>query len=829
MIDETAGTGLCLCQQDAYLRSLTTTVVRCFPVETPPPSRHPHPPLSAAAAKGVRKDNKAKGGSAKPPGCSSNTPLVAEGPKPAIAVTADGTATGSSPSPPLPCSGGTPGLGRYEVYLAETPMFPESGGQPCDIGQLFVVPSADQAVGVRSWPVVNVVAVMWKEGALCHLTDASLEPGTRVEVRLDWQRRYDHMQQHTGQHVFSAVADLLLGADTASWELHPLDPETHGSGDYGCVAVDLTVPQLSAEQLLELEARANAELRALRPVTPLVLDPRVAADMERMEVLQRDPTFRGQLPPADKIKGGKVRLVHVEGLDANACGGEVSTGEVQVLKVVGAERTRGHTRVRVMCGGRALAALAGCLTREAALTAKLTCPPWRHADMVELLLRDRREGAKARKLLAAELAERLGRELAQDGFAAAASSSESASLGLGAPDRLSWAVLHRPASDLDFLSLVAAAALEAASEMQVLLLTTDNTDPQPQQQRQQQVASGDGKGASGVEDSLEVMFLVAGRPDLVKVIGPRVAEALGGRAHKVYQRFDNIPRRFQGKAIGLFRLPSAVQAFKEAAGLATVHLLAIMKRNFVIKLRPDLAPDTCLLVWELAQKANCPGCNFYRHEPVPMNWGQEGFYGPPYALLQGSLQDLARQPPFENAQKLQVNQPFPGFNFAITHRSHVLNLIPPFLAPSLVPTPSHHCTHPRKGHVCIIPNCKEFFIATADHPEWGASHTIFGEVEDLSAEPSYPFEPFHTATNSDKITTRWLDNAYAFNLTAIEPVALPAPAAYTHLQLHQGLQQQQQQQQKQQSDVRQQQQHLLLDILPGISPGVLLDRMEASS
>ncbi|GFR44364.1 hypothetical protein Agub_g5585, partial [Astrephomene gubernaculifera] len=152
--------------------------------------------------------------------------------------------------------------------------------------------------------------------------------------------------------------------------------------------------------------------------------------------------------------------------------------------------------------------------------------------------------------------------------------------------------------------------------------------------------------------------------------------------------------------------------------------------EFIIKLRPDLAPDTCLLVWELAQKGNCPACKFYRHEPVPMDWGQAGFYGPPYALLQGSLADLAREPPFENSAKLPV----------------------------------------KKGHVCMIPGCKEFFIATADHPEWGASHTIWGEVEDLSAEPSYPFEPFHSITNKDNITTRWLDNTYTFDLSAIEPL-----------------------------------------------------------
>ncbi|GLC45218.1 Alanyl-tRNA editing protein Aarsd1 [Pleodorina starrii] len=530
MDDDTAEAGgLCLCQQDAYLRSLTTTVTRCIPVELPPT-----PP--AAAAKGPGKD-KDKGR----PGKSAN------GGGPAAA----GSATATAPESAAVSSSVA---ARYEVYLADTPMFPESGGQPCDQGQILVqpVPSANggeaQPAVAAVAVAVNVLAVIWKEGALCHLTDAPLDPGTTVEVRLDWQRRYDHMQQHTGQHVFSAVADLLLGADTASWELHPLDAATHGSGDYGCVAVDLTASQISTEQLLELEARANAELRGLRAVTPLVLDPRVTADVERMEALRSDPAFRGQLPSPDKIKGGKLRLIHVEGLDINACGGTHvrSTGEVQVVKVVGAERARGHTRVRLMAGDRALAALGGCLGREAALTAKLTCPPSKHAEMVGMLLRDRREGAKARKLLAAELAALQGRDLALalGGTASAASAPPH-------PGGQSWALLHRPASDLDFLSLVAAAALEAAPGLQLLMLTTDNTEP----------GAAAPSSKAGGEDGVEVTFLVAGRPELVRSVGARVAEALGGRG-------GGRPGRFQGKATGLFRLPAAVQAFREAVSAA---------------------------------------------------------------------------------------------------------------------------------------------------------------------------------------------------------------------------------------------------------------------
>ncbi|PNW73339.1 hypothetical protein CHLRE_14g628400v5 [Chlamydomonas reinhardtii] len=517
--------GLCLCQQDSYLRKLVTTVVSCAKLEPPP-----------APPKQEGKRGPGPGG------------------KPAGAAEAAGVAA-AAPSPQ-----------QYEVYLAESPLFPESGGQPCDQGVVTVL--ADTGGADAAQTVIKVMAVAWKEGRLAHTTDVPLPPGARVEVAVDWARRYDHMQQHTGQHVFSAVADLLLGADTASWELHPLEPAAHGGGDYGCVSVDLTVPSLTAEQVLELEARANAELRAVRRVEPLVLDPRSPLDLERMEALRADPTFRGKLPPPEKIKGGRLRLVHVEGLDINACGGTHvrCTGEVQVLKVVGVERTRGQTRVRMMTGGRALSALAGCLTREAALTAKLTVPPSRQEEFVDMLLRDRRDGAKARKLLAAELAALLGRQLVlapppppppQAAAAAgqeAAAQAAAAAVGAGAAagPAVRWAALHRPAADLDFLSLMASAALEASPALQLLLLTTDDSEPG---------ALPAPAPKPGVEDSVELTFLVAGQPDLVKAAGAKVAEALGGRG-------GGRPGRYQGKATGSYRLPAARAAFEGAVAAA---------------------------------------------------------------------------------------------------------------------------------------------------------------------------------------------------------------------------------------------------------------------
>lgn len=96
-------------------------------------------------------------------------------------------------------------------------------------------------------PALVVVVVVTRcmhfmQGAVYHVVSAPMATGSEVEVEVDWARRYDHMQQHTGQHVVSAVADTLLGADTCSWELHPAsDPD---KADMDTVTVDLSVPTI---------------------------------------------------------------------------------------------------------------------------------------------------------------------------------------------------------------------------------------------------------------------------------------------------------------------------------------------------------------------------------------------------------------------------------------------------------------------------------------------------------------------------------------------------------------------------------------------------------
>mmetsp|Transcript_38542 Transcript_38542/g.85818 ORF Transcript_38542/g.85818 Transcript_38542/m.85818 type:complete len:230 (+) Transcript_38542:15-704(+) len=163
---------------------------------------------------------------------------------------------------------------------------------------------------------------------------------------------------------------------------------------------------------------------------------------------------------------------------------------------------------------------------------------------------------------------------------------------------------------------------------------------------------------------------------------------------------------------------AAFIGYQEKAGAAVKNIVITTSYGQIkLRPRPDLSPKIVLLVQQLADKHECHSCKFYRHEPAPENFGKNNFYGPPYALLQGSLADMAEQPPFEGNPVV------------------------------------------RKGDVCIIPNSKEFFIATAGHEEWGHAHTVWAHVADEASWKvidAIPVEPFTTITDNGGITTRWL-------------------------------------------------------------------------
>jgi alanyl-tRNA synthetase len=204
--------------------------------------------------------------------------------------------------------------GHPAVVLDRTAFYPTSGGQPFDTGRL----------GTAS--VVDVIDD--DSGLILHVVDRELAIGP-VRGTIDWGRRFEHMQQHTGQHVLSAAFDRLLKARTESFHL--------GSSSS---TIDLN-RALSATEIELVENEANRVVWEDRPVTIRFADADDAA----------------QLPlRKDSAREGTLRLIEVAEFDISACGGThvARTGGIGVIAVTSTERFRGGTRVEFLCGTRAV-------------------------------------------------------------------------------------------------------------------------------------------------------------------------------------------------------------------------------------------------------------------------------------------------------------------------------------------------------------------------------------------------------------------------------------------------------------------------------------------
>ncbi|KAL0026038.1 hypothetical protein WJX79_004093 [Trebouxia sp. C0005] len=373
---------------------------------------------------------------------------------------------------------------KWQVILKDTVIFPEGGGQPSDTGSISIGKDSSQAK-------VAVLDMSRNEARdAVHVTDQPIEEGQAVTAAVDWDRRFDHMQQHTGQHLLSAVVERLTGADTVSWELHPQQVDTSTADT---VTIDLSVPTLTTTQLVGIEAQCNAHIRAAHNIKQLVLDGSPEGQAERQQVIEKG-NLRGKLPPADVIED-LLRLIEIEGVDINPCGGThlSCTSELQVLKIVGLEKSRGQARLRFMVGGRVLAALGSALKREVALNKALGCGPGEHEGHVRALVAGKKDSIKAQKGLMEELASLHGRKLAHQ--------CQQSQGGVG--------VFQRPDADLQYLSLVAAFALEKAPSCLLLLVAPTDTDPSRKDQ-------------TGV-------FLLAGPADRVDLVSKQVAESLGAK------------------------------------------------------------------------------------------------------------------------------------------------------------------------------------------------------------------------------------------------------------------------------------------------------------
>ena len=268
--------------------------------------------------------------------------------------------------------------GRAWAVLDDTVLYPEGGGQPADHGLLGDV------------PVVDVRTV---EGRVVHLLEAPVAEGPTV-VRLDWTRRFDHMQQHTGQHLLTAVAADSFGWETTAFHL---GPET--------CDVELAAPSISAPDFERLEEAVASRIRAALPV---------ASHRVREEELEGLGVRSRGLPEGHT---GDVRLVEIAGVDRNTCGGTHvrSTAELESLKLLGTERLRGGTRLFFVAGGRVRRRLGASEERNARLRTLLGAPDAALAEATAAKLAQLGEAQKALKGAEEELAEAKAEALAAAG------------------------------------------------------------------------------------------------------------------------------------------------------------------------------------------------------------------------------------------------------------------------------------------------------------------------------------------------------------------------------------------------------------------------------
>jgi alanyl-tRNA synthetase len=200
------------------------------------------------------------------------------------------------------------------IYLDETAFYPTSGGQPHDLGML---------AGVRVTDVVD------EDDRIAHVLESPLAPTPApLHGAIDWPRRFDHMQQHTGQHLLSAVFEDLFGFKTLS---------VHFGADYS--TLDLDAELVTRDQMIAAEQRANVVVAEARPVDVTFEDAAAATDLRK---------------PSDRP--GTLRVVTIRGLDRSACGGTHvrNTAEIGAVLLRSVEKIRKATRIEFVCGARAV-------------------------------------------------------------------------------------------------------------------------------------------------------------------------------------------------------------------------------------------------------------------------------------------------------------------------------------------------------------------------------------------------------------------------------------------------------------------------------------------
>ena len=239
----------------------------------------------------------------------------------------------------------TEGKGGWSVVLDRTAFYPEGGGQPADQGVLGGAAVSD---------------VREKDGEILHICDRALPVGERVRGCIDWARRFDHMQQHSGEHIISGIICARYGCDNVGFHM-----------GHDRVTIDFNHP-IPPEDLPLLEAAANRYIWDNHPINIRFLS---GEALEQAE-------YRSK-----KFIPGEVRLVAFPGADCCACCGThvEQAGRVGFIKLLSCQKFREGVRIEMAAGGRALALLSAIYGQNSAVSQALSARPMETAAAVARL------------------------------------------------------------------------------------------------------------------------------------------------------------------------------------------------------------------------------------------------------------------------------------------------------------------------------------------------------------------------------------------------------------------------------------------------------------
>ena len=236
--------------------------------------------------------------------------------------------------------------GKYYVILNETAFYPEGGGQPADKGTIENIP---------------VIDVQYVDGELCHIMESPLEEGAQVVGRIDWNWRFDLMQQHSGEHIVSGMVHEKYGYENVGFHM----------GEE-VITIDLS-GMLNWQQVQEIEAKVNNYIWM----------------NQQVNIFYPDERQRKLIPYRSKKElTGEIRLVEFPGADLCACCGLHVThaSQIGLVKILSCKKFREGVRLEMLSGKRALDYLSGSAEQNSQVAVSLSVKEKDTKDAVQRLL-----------------------------------------------------------------------------------------------------------------------------------------------------------------------------------------------------------------------------------------------------------------------------------------------------------------------------------------------------------------------------------------------------------------------------------------------------------